>query len=233
MDKKILIIEDDSSVVQQLEREIKQAGFEMDVATDGETGLSMALTTNYKMIILDIVLPKMDGLTLCRKLRDQNSEAHLLILSARADEFDRILGLETGADDYMAKPFSSREVMAKIKAVFRRKDKGEHQPFCLADSGYLTYKNFTVDLNRFEVKNADDVLELTLKEYELFMFMIRNQGRGLSREILLDNLWDLSFHGGTRVVDVQMCKLRDKLKKHGVFVKTVRGVGYLLEDEEA
>jgi len=232
MNKRILMIEDDPSVVKQLERELKQAGLEMDVAIDGESGFSMALTSNYDVIVLDIVLPKMDGLTLCRKLRDRNIDAHMMMLSARADEFDRILGLETGADDYMAKPFSSREVVAKIKAVFRRRNKEASQHSGIADSGHLHYKNLVVDLNRFEVKIAGDLLELTLKEYELLTFMIRNKGRVLSREILLDNLWGLSFHGGTRVVDVQMCKLRDKLKKYSIPVKTVRGVGYLLEDEE-
>jgi len=232
MNKKILIVEDDLTVVKTLESEMKQAGLEVDVASDGKLGFALALTTDYDVIVLEIVLPKMDGLTLCRKLRDRNIDAHILMLSARADEFDRILGLETGADDYMGKPFSPREVMAKIKAVLRRRDKEMNQHLGIADSGYLQYKNVTIDLNRFEVKIAGDLLELTLKEYELLTFMIRNKGRVLSREILLDNLWGLSFHGGTRVVDVQMCKLRDKLNKYGILIKTVRGVGYLLEDEE-
>jgi len=232
MKNKVLIIDDDASSAKLLAFEMKKVDLVVDVVADGEAGLELALTSKYDLIVMDIMLPKVDGLSICRQLRDQGVETYITILSTRADEFDRILGLEAGADDYMAKPFSTREVMAKVKAVIQRRKKGTSGYQSTLGESRLSYKDLVVDLERFEVKIAGDLLALTLKEYELLIFMIRNKGRVLSREILLDNLWGLSFHGGTRVVDVQMCKLRDKLTPYKVMVKTIRGVGYLLEHEE-
>lgn len=232
MNGKILVVEDELSIQKILEFEMKQANFEVDLASDGEMGFEKAKTGKYDVIVLDIMLPKKDGFTVCRELRDLNVDTHIILLSARDAEFDRVLGLDTGADDYMVKPFSAREVVSKLKAVMRRKEKttttaGNKN----SEQRQLTYQSIVVNLDKFEVKVNGKLLEFTLKEYELLTFMIQNKGRVLSRDLLLDELWGMSFYGETRVVDVHVFKLRDKLKPYDISIKTIRGVGYLLEDD--
>jgi len=232
MNGKILVVEDEISIQKILEFEIQQAGFEVDLAGDGAIGFEKARTGEYDVIILDVMLPKKDGFTVCRELRELNINTHIILLSARDAEFDRVLGLDTGADDYMVKPFSVREVVSKIKAVMRRKEKSEKSvKLSATESRKLTYKSLVVNLDKFEVKVDGKLLEFTLKEYELLTFMIQNKGRVLSRDMLLDQLWGMTFYGETRVVDVHVFKLREKLKAYGISFKTVRGVGYLLEDD--
>ncbi|MCL1990852.1 MAG: response regulator transcription factor [Defluviitaleaceae bacterium] len=236
MNGKILVVEDEVSIQKILAFEIQQAGFEVDLASDGQIGFEKAKTDQYDVIILDVMLPKKDGFTVCRELRSLNIDTHIILLSARDTEFDRVLGLDTGADDYMVKPFSVREVASKIKAVMRRKGNTKQQQTDLKvvstpHRQQLTYKSMVVDLDKFEVKVEGEPLEFTLKEYELLTFMIQNKGRVVSRDLLLDQLWGMTFYGGTRVVDVHLFKLREKLKAYGISFKTVRGVGYLLEDD--
>jgi len=231
MNGKILVVEDETSIQKILEFEIRQADFKVDLAGDGEIGFEKAKNGDYDVIILDIMLPKKDGFTVCRELRELQVDSHIILLSARDAEFDRVLGLDTGADDYMVKPFSIREVVSKIKAVMRRKENSEKKSKPASESRKLIYKNLTIDLDKFEVKAEGKPLEFTLKEFELLTFMIQNKGRVLSRDMLLDQLWGLTFYGETRVVDVHVFKLREKLKKYDISFKTVRGVGYLLEDD--
>jgi len=232
MNGKILVVEDEMSIQRILEFEIGQAGFEVDLAADGSTGFEKAKMGKYDVIILDVMLPKKDGFTVCRELREQNINTHIILLSARDAEFDRVLGLDTGADDYMVKPFSVREVVSKIKAVMRRKENMEKSvELPISDSRKLIYKSLVVNLDKFEVKVDGKLLEFTLKEFELLTFMIQNKGRALSRDMLLDKLWGMTFYGETRVVDVHVFKLREKLKAYDISFKTVRGVGYLLEDD--
>lgn len=232
MNGKILIVEDELSIQKILEFEITQANFEVDLASDGQTGFNLAKTGLYDVIILDIMLPKKDGFTVCRELRELGVETHIILLSARDAEFDRVLGLDTGADDYMVKPFSTREVTSKIKAVMRRKGRTEKQADESELRGHkLVYQSIEMDLDKFEVKAGDEMIEFTLKEFELLKFMIKNKGRALSRDLLLDELWGISFYGETRVVDVHVFKLREKLKAYDITIKTVRGVGYLLADD--
>ena len=232
MNGKILIVEDEQSIQKILEFEITQANFEVDLASDGESGFNMAKTGDYDVIILDIMLPKKDGFTVCRELRELNVDTHIILLSARDAEFDRVLGLDTGADDYMVKPFSVREVVSKIKAVMRRKgNSGKVSDGSKQQGRKLFYKTIEIDLDKFEVKVDKKLIEFTLKEFELLKFMIRNKGRVLSRDHLLDELWGITYYGETRVVDVHVFKLRDKLKVYDIKFKTVRGVGYLLEDD--
>jgi len=232
MNGKILVVEDETSIQKILEFEIQQAGFEVELAGDGKVGFEKAKTGNYDVIILDVMLPKKDGFTVCRELRELNINTHIILLSARDAEFDRVLGLDTGADDYMVKPFSVREVVSKLKAVMRRKEKIEKQTDQpISDRRKLTYKSLVINLDKFEVKVDGKLLEFTLKEYELLTFMIQNKGRVLSRDMLLDKLWGMTFYGETRVVDVHVFKLREKLKAYDISFKTIRGVGYLLEDD--
>ena len=235
MNGKVLVIEDELSIQKILEFEIKQANFDVALASDGEAGFQLGKTGDYDVIILDVMLPKKDGFSICRELRELGIQSHIMMLSARDDEFDRVLGLDNGADDYMVKPFSTREIVSKIKAILRRKVNQPTGESTVAPSraNKLIYKDLVINLDKFEVKAAGNLLEFTLKEYDLLKFMVVNKGRALSRDLLLDELWGISFYGETRVVDVHVFKLRDKLKPYDILIKTVRGVGYLLEDDEA
>ena len=235
MNGKVLVVEDELSIQKILEFEIKQAEIDVELASDGEAGFELGKTGEYDVIILDVMLPKKDGFSVCRGLRESGIHSHNIMLSARDDEFDRVLGLDNGADDYMVKPFSAREVVSKIKAILRRKASSSSQQNTarIGDENKLVYKDLVIDLDKFEVKAAGNLLEFTLKEYELLKFMVKHKGRALSRDLMLDELWGMSFYGETRVVDVHVFKLRDKLKLYDILIKTVRGVGYLLEDDES
>lgn len=204
-----------------------QSGFSVDLASDGEEGLQKALADEYDVMLLDVMLPKRDGFSVCKELRNRGNSIYIVILSARDDELDRVLGLDVGADDYMTKPFSSREVVSKVKAIIRRRE------VLSAGKGksYLSYQRIRLDSSRFEVLIDDQVVDFTLKEYELLEFLIQHKGQALSRDVLLDRLWGFEYDGDTRIVDVHIFKIRDKLKPYGIKIKTIRGVGYMLEDE--
>lgn len=227
MNKKILVVEDEFSIQRILQYDLMQSGFNVDVASDGEEGFQKALTNEYDVILLDVMLPKRDGFSICRELRARNILTYIVILSARDDELDRVTGLDFGADDYMTKPFSSREVVSKVKAIIRRKEVLSNEKA----RSYLGHGKLKLDGSRFEVLIDDEVIDFTLKEYELLEFLIKNKGQALSRDVLLDRLWGFEYDGDTRIVDVHIFKIREKLKDYGVKIKTIRGVGYMLEDE--
>ena len=227
MSKKVLVVEDEISIQRILQYDLMQSGFAVDLASDGEEGLQKALTNQYDVMLLDIMLPKRDGFSVCKELRQRGNSTYIVMLSARDDELDRVLGLDVGADDYMTKPFSSREVVSKVKAIIRRKE-------VLSTSkskSYLSYQCIKLDSSRFEVLINDKVVDFTLKEYELLEFLIQHKGQALSRDILLDRLWGFEYDGDTRIVDVHIFKIRDKLKPYGIKIKTIRGIGYMLEEE--
>lgn len=227
MSKKVLVVEDEISIQRILQYDLMQSGFSVDLASDGEEGLQKALADEYDVMLLDVMLPKRDGFSVCKELRNRGNSIYIVILSARDDELDRVLGLDVGADDYMTKPFSSREVVSKVKAIIRRRE--------VLSSGkgksYLSYQRIRLDSSRFEVLIDDQVVDFTLKEYELLEFLIQHKGQALSRDVLLDRLWGFEYDGDTRIVDVHIFKIRDKLKPYGIKIKTIRGVGYMLEDE--
>lgn len=227
MSKKVLVVEDEISIQRILQYDLMQSGFSVDLASDGEEGLQKALANQYDVMLLDVMLPKRDGFSVCKELRNRGNSTYIVILSARDDELDRVLGLDVGADDYMTKPFSSREVVSKVKAIIRRKE--------VLSAGksksYLSYQRIKLDSSRFEVLIDDKVVDFTLKEYELLEFLIQHKGQALSRDVLLDRLWGFEYDGDTRIVDVHIFKIRDKLKPYGIKIKTIRGVGYMLEDE--
>lgn len=227
MSKKVLVVEDEISIQRILQYDLMQSGFSVDLASDGEEGLQKALAGEYDVMLLDVMLPKRDGFSVCKELRNRGNSTYIVILSARDDELDRVLGLDVGADDYMTKPFSSREVVSKVKAIIRRRE------VLSAGKGksYLSYQRIKLDSSRFEVLIDDQVVDFTLKEYELLEFLIQHKGQALSRDILLDRLWGFEYDGDTRIVDVHIFKIRDKLKPYGIKIKTIRGVGYMLEDE--
>ncbi|MCL1949056.1 MAG: response regulator transcription factor [Turicibacter sp.] len=238
---KILIVEDEISIQRILEFELKQWGLDVSLASNGEEGVQKGLADNYDVILLDVMLPVRDGFSVCKELREKGIDSHIVMLSARDEEFNRIMGLEVGADDYMTKPFSAREVASKIKAILRRKKK-DQQPVLTPElpqteevqgGNYLTCKTLKLDTQKIEVWADSNRLDFTLKEYELLAFLMKNKNKALSRDILLDHLWGMEYFGETRVVDVHIFKIRDKLKPYDIKIKTVRGIGYMLEGEES
>ncbi|ERJ12602.1 response regulator transcription factor [Haloplasma contractile] len=221
---KILIIEDEQSIQKLLSYDLNQAGYDVEVASNGKDGYKKAKNGNFDLIVLDLMLPLMDGVEVCKKLRDEGNDVYVIMLTARDDEIDKITGLDSGADDYMTKPFSPREVIARIKAGLRRQNKKVNKEV-------ISLKDITLDLKRHELYLNDQLVTLTHKEFELLHFLLKNKGIALSRDRLLETLWGFEYDGDTRIVDVHIFKLREKLTTSEISIKTKRGVGYMLEDE--
>lgn len=232
--KKILIIEDEHSIATLLSYNLVQAGYETIIANDGKQGYETALSENPALILLDLMLPSMDGVEVCKSLRQQKVNTPIIMLTAKDDEFDKVLGLELGADDYMTKPFSPREVVARVKAVLRRADQTS---VALADStAPLTFGNLKVFPEQFEVYLNDEQIEFTPKEFELLVYLMENKNRVLTRDQLLSAVWKYDFAGDTRIVDVHISHLREKIEENSrkpVFIKTIRGLGYKFEEPKA
>ena len=236
MKKKVLVVDDEQSIVTLLKYNLQQAGYDVLTAMDGEEGLNLALTANPDVILLDLMLPKKDGMDVCKELRQQKVLTPILMLTAKDDEFDKVLGLELGADDYMTKPFSPREVIARIKAVLRRIqmqvpaasdeiDEDEDDGIEIAELRVLP--------NYYEAYFKEELLELTPKEFELLLYLVKNKGRVLTRDQLLSAVWNYDFVGDTRIVDVHISHLREKIEentKKPIYIKTIRGLGYKLEE---
>lgn len=225
MSKKILIVDDEKNIVDILKFNLNKEGFSTIEAYDGEQGFKMALEEKPDLVLLDIMLPKMDGFTVCRQIR-QSLSTPIIMLTAKEDEVDKVLGLELGADDYITKPFSPRELMARVKANLRRTAVSESAK----DSGNVFKSGeLFIDMDRYEVKRGSDVIELTLREYELVKFLAMRQGQVFSRENLLEKVWGYEYYGDVRTVDVTVRRLREKLEKDASnpgFIMTKRGVGY-------
>lgn len=231
---KILIIEDEHSIATLLSYNLVQAGFETIVANDGKQGYDLALSEKPSLIVLDLMLPSMDGVEVCKALRQEKVNIPIIMLTAKDDEFDKVLGLELGADDYMTKPFSPREVVARIKAVLRRSvttptPKGE-------TSAPMVLGGLKVFPDRFEVFLDEKQLDFTPKEFELLVYLMENKNRVLTRDQLLSAVWKYDFAGDTRIVDVHISHLREKIEENSrkpVFIKTIRGLGYKFEEPKA
>ncbi|MET3575955.1 response regulator transcription factor [Bhargavaea ullalensis] len=229
--KKILVVDDEQPIRTLLEYNLKQAGFEVIPAADGREALDKAVSGQPDLIILDLMLPKMDGMDVCRTLRQQRVETPIIMLTAKSDELEKVLGLELGADDYMTKPFSPREVVARVKAVLRRSGRQQALPDAEQEI-ILTAGGLTVYPDRFEAYKSGRELEFTPKEFELLVHLITNRNRVLSRDQLLSAVWNYDFAGDTRIVDVHISHLRDKIEentKKPAFIKTIRGTGYKFE----
>lgn len=224
MGKKVLIVDDEKNIVDILRFNLVKEGFETIEAYDGELGYEMAMSEKPDLILLDIMLPKMDGFTVCRKLR-QTSNTPILMLTAREEEVDKVLGLELGADDYITKPFSTRELMARVKANLRRMSSDEYKQ----NGNILEIGTLVIDMDRYEVKRENKPLELTLREFELVKFLALQQGQIFTRENLLEKVWGYEYYGDVRTVDVTVRRLREKLEKDPAepeYIMTKRGVGY-------
>ncbi len=218
----ILIIEDDADIAESLQYNFKREGFRPVIAESGEKGLRLALDEKHppSLIILDLMLPGMSGMELCRRLRRESltEKTPIIMLTAKAAETDKIAGLDIGADDYIVKPFSVKEVVARVRAVLRRVEKD-------ALENYKDDK-MTIDFADMRVTCADENVKLTRKEFALLTHLIRNAGRVATRQNLLDNVWGYSYFGDTRTLDVHIRRLRQKLGNCGNCIETVVGVGY-------
>jgi len=225
--EKILIIEDEKDIVKMLDYNLKREGFKTLSAYNGEDGLDMASKENPDLILLDLMLPEIDGFDVCKALKSDPKTSHIpiIILTAKDQETDKIVGLELGADDYVTKPFSPRELIARIKAVLRRaKEKGKLPEV-------LKIGDLTIDFSKIMVLIKDKPIELTSKEFELLKILIKAKGRVLSRDYLLDTIWgfDQALEIQTRTVDVHITTLRKKLKNESKRIVTVKNYGYRFE----
>lgn len=234
MSKKVLVVEDEESIITLLTYNLEQAGFTVIKAMDGEMGKQLAMTERPDVIILDLMLPKLDGIEVCKILRQSKIAVPILMLTAKDEEFDKVLGLELGADDYMTKPFSPREVVARVKALLRRVDMIHAATDSKEnDTDLITVGELKIYIERYEAYLRDELLELTPKEFELLAYLAKNKSRILTRDQLLNVIWNYDFVGDTRIVDVHISHLREKIEqdtKKPTYIKTVRGLGYKLEE---
>lgn len=226
MGKKVLIVDDEKNIVDILKFNLKKEGFETIEAYDGEQGLDMALNQNPDLVLLDVMLPKMDGFEVCRKVR-QSSSVPILMLTAKEEEVDKVLGLELGADDYITKPFSPRELMARVKANLRRHSSGGES----GSRNIIKCGSLEINLESYEVKRDGEVIDLTLREFELVKFLAQHQGQVFSREALLEKVWGYEYYGDVRTVDVTVRRVREKIERKSndnnyEYLLTKRGVGY-------
>ena len=239
MEPKVLIVEDDPTLLETLEYSLKRQGYEVYTAADGRVALEVARQERPDALVLDVMLPGLDGFEVCRILRREMS-VPILMLTARADEVDKIVGLEVGADDYLTKPFSMRELVARVKALLRRVrlireelGVGRVEPGAADTPGeILTFGDLTIDLTRREVTRQGELLHLKPKEYDLLVFLARNRGIVLSRDLILERVWGWDYDGGSRTVDVHVRWLREKIEPDSANptrIVTVRNIGYRFE----
>ena len=227
MEKTILIVDDEAPIVDMLKFNLQKLGYKTMAAYDGRTGLDLALTKNPDLILLDVMLPKMDGFEVCRKIREADREVPILMLTAREEEIDKVFGLESGADDYITKPFSVRELMARVKANLRRGADPQ-------GGGVISIDSLEINTGLYEVKKNGVPVELTLREFELLKFLASQPGRIFSREMLLEKVWGYEYFGDVRTVDVTVRRLREKVEDDPAAperIMTKRGVGYYYNKE--
>lgn len=225
--KHILVIEDDQDLVKLLKIHLEDSHIEMTSKLDGESGLTEALHGNYSLILLDIMLPKMDGLDVCKEIRKAGNNTPIIMLTSKSEEFDKVLGLEIGADDYLTKPFSIRELMARIKAHLRRADVSEQ--IKQSSKTHLSFNDLSIDLENRLVDIAKERIELTTKEFELLSLFAQNPGKPYNRQALLELVWGYQFEGYEHTVNSHINRLRSKIEKDPAnpqFIQTVWGFGY-------
>lgn len=235
--KTILIVDDEKTIVDMLVYNLQKEGYNTLEAGDGEEGVRMALENKPNLVLLDIMLPKMDGLAVCKRIR-QTLNIPILMISAKDEEIDKILGLELGADDYITKPFSVRELMARVKANLRKAEitakameNEANNKNSEANSNILTVGDLSLDLSKFEVKVRGEVIDLTLREFEVIKYLANQPGQVVTRETLLEKVWGYEYYGDIRTVDVTVRRIREKIEKDTSNPKiliTKRGVGYYI-----
>lgn len=231
--KKVLVVEDDPNIIDLLEIHLQDLGCALTRAEDGQRGLAAAESTAFDLIILDVMLPQMDGLEVCRRLRMQQINTPILMLTAKSEEIDKVLGLETGADDYLTKPFSIRELIARVKAIFRRNSLIDQQSTSTQPT-LLEYGDLAIDLERRRVSVRDKRVELSPKEFELLALMAANPGKSYNRQRLLNLIWGYDFDGFEHTVNSHINRLRQKIEPQAEqprYILTTWGVGYRFNEE--
>ena len=225
--KKILVVEDEKPISDILKFNLEKSGYEVICAYDGEDGMNKALSESIDLMLLDVMLPKMEGFDVLKRVREKKQNVTILMLTAREEEVDKILGLEWGADDYITKPFSMRELLARVKANLRR-TVTENEPTV---SEIASFGNLAINYSRYEVTKNSEIVELTLREFELLKFLSTQPGMVFSREMLLEKVWGYEYFGDVRTVDVTIRRLREKIEDdpaHPLIIMTKRGIGYYL-----
>ncbi|WP_305033901.1 response regulator transcription factor [Ammoniphilus sp. YIM 78166] len=228
--EKILVVEDELSISTLLKFNLEKAGYSVLTAMDGREGLEVARKESPDFILLDLMLPGMDGMEVCKTLRMEKNNTPILMLTAKDEELDKILGLELGADDYMTKPFSPREVVARVRAIMRRTK--HSSPPEVSEEQVLLVGPLQIFPEKYEAVFHNQKLELTPKEFELLLYLAKNQGRVMTRDQLLNAVWNYDYVGDSRIVDVHISHLREKIEedtKQPKHIKTVRGLGYKFE----
>lgn len=230
MNKKILIVDDESSIVTLLTYNLNEAGFQVESVGSGLQALAWLRTKQADLIVMDLMLPGIDGLEAIRRIRGTQEETPIIILTAKNNELDKIIGFEIGADDYLTKPFSPRELVARIKAILRRTENGQKKVAPIETSQEIRYLgNLSLNLDRYEVQKNHQKVALTPNEYKLLVYLWDHADRVLSRERILNAVWGYDYAGQTRMVDIHISHLRDKIEddpKNAKLILTVRGFGY-------
>ena len=231
--KTILAVDDESSILDLLKFNLEKEGFNFISAEDGEEGINKVLNEKPDLLLLDVMIPKMDGLSVCKKIRQENINIPIIMLSARGEEIDKVLGLEIGADDYITKPFSPREVIARIKANLRKFDKNKSVEE--EQKNQIAVGSLILDLDKFEaIVRGTTVTDLTRREFEVLKFLAQKPGQIVTRETLLERVWGYEYYGDIRTVDVTVRRIREKIEKNTSNPKiiiTKRGVGYYLANK--
>lgn len=239
MNQRILVIEDEIHIQELLKYNLEKDNFVVTLADNGIEGLNQAIRGNFDLVLLDLMLPGLDGLEICKRMRSdkRTRKTPIIMLTAKSEEFDKVLGLELGADDYITKPFSIKELIARIRVALRRVDTNEEEEIQELNKDIdilLSYRDITLNKEKYEVRKGGEKLVLTLKEFELLKMLIENKGRVLTRDSLLDKIWGYDYPGETRTVDVHIRHLRQKINDEdgsNQMIETIRGVGYKINDE--
>ncbi|MFZ5816165.1 MAG: response regulator [Bacillota bacterium] len=229
---RILVVDDERPIAEILKFSFEREGFEVEVAYDGEEAVAKAKAAPFHLVILDIMLPRMDGFSVCKEIRTFSS-VPILMLTAKEAEVDKVLGLELGADDYVTKPFSPRELIARVRAILRRvRTKEQAHPLAQPQDQILRGGSVTINLTSYEVLKGSQTVELTPREFELLRFLASHAGQVFSREALLEEVWGYDYYGDVRTVDVTVRRLREKIEDNPAqpeFIKTRRGIGYYFQ----
>jgi DNA-binding response OmpR family regulator len=232
--KKILIIEDDEHIINLLKIHIRGLDCSDEVSMNGKDGLNMAVTGKYDLIILDVMLPGMDGISICQRLRALDNYTPVLMLTAKSEEFDKVLGLESGADDYLTKPFGVREFIARVKAILRRQEQNKHMSELEEEGHKIAFDGLEIDPAKRKVRVQGNRVDLTPKEFDLLMLMASNPGRSYDRDQLLNKVWGYEFSGYEHTVNSHINRLRTKIEpdiSRPKYILTTWGHGYRFNDE--
>ncbi len=228
---KVLVVEDEKSFVEALKVGLDREGFDVKVAEDGLMALNLFRTFKPDLILLDVMLPKISGLDVCKEIRTE-SKVPIIMVTAKGEEIDTVVGLEVGADDYVTKPYRLREVVARMRSLLRRSNWSDATE-AISEGRVITVSDIQIDIDKYEVKVRNEILDFPLKEFELLLLLLENAGRVLTRDVLIDRVWGFDYVGDTKTLDVHIKRLRSKVEKDPskpMSIITVRGVGYKFVD---